>query len=117
MPYAKCPTCGLVFHLTVRSVESWYADRHPALPVGAVAPEPCFFCWGDLEAGQKVRIRWLSERLAESGKPLVGDTGTVVTVEVSGDRLYGVQGTNAEGEWTRLFERRELQRIRPGAGH
>ena len=29
MPYAMCPTCGQMMHLSVGDVEKWYKEYHP----------------------------------------------------------------------------------------
>lgn len=59
MPNAMCPTCGAVMHLSVGDHAVWYAERHPDVPFGALVPEPCPFCFGELKGGDRVVTRRL----------------------------------------------------------
>ena len=59
MPYAMCPICGGVMHLSIGDHTVWYAERHPDAEFGDLVPEPCFHCFGDLAAGDRVVTRRL----------------------------------------------------------
>jgi len=58
MPYAMCPICGAMLHLNV-SDHAAYAERHPDVRSGDLAPEPCFSCFQELLAGDRVVTRRL----------------------------------------------------------
>lgn len=58
MPYAMCPICGATMHLNV-SDHAAYAERHPDIQLGDLVPEPCFSCFQELVAGDRVVTRRL----------------------------------------------------------
>lgn len=45
MPYAQCPRCGSIFHLSVGDVEEWYRKHDPNTPVWETVSDICFTCW------------------------------------------------------------------------
>ena len=57
MPYSKCPICGTVAHLNVVDPASWYRERYPDLPFGALVAGPCFHCHYELTVGDVVMVR------------------------------------------------------------
>ncbi|HYE20507.1 MAG TPA: hypothetical protein VEA69_18815 [Tepidisphaeraceae bacterium] len=62
MPYAMCPICGATTHMNVSDPAAWYAERHPAVPFGELAPEPCPHCFAELAVGDRVVTRrWVNE--------------------------------------------------------
>lgn len=49
MPFAKCPHCGTITHLSVRDVDKWYAELAPGKKVGDLVDLICFSCWSARE--------------------------------------------------------------------
>jgi hypothetical protein len=43
--------------MQVTDVAAWYRDRHPSLPPGSIVPGRCFFCWQEINEGDRVVVR------------------------------------------------------------
>lgn len=88
MPYAKCPTCGVVSHVRVTEPSTWYQERYPDLPFGSTVPIVCYFCFEELSLGSSVVIRSNFTDQPDWAKP--GTRGTVVRVVAADDGVFFV---------------------------
>ena len=57
MPFAKCPSCDMEFHINVSDVRRWYVERYPTLNIGDVVPDLCFHCWKKAEEFAKLDVK------------------------------------------------------------
>jgi hypothetical protein len=122
MAFCECPVCSTVFHVILSDPLNWYRDRWPNHRFGDQVPELCFWCLGDLEPGQRVKVRWLSQEMSgRSSLVTPGDIGVVSAAETSdaGEREYRVRCVNADGslKWEQMLARQELYRLLSKSDH
>ncbi len=113
MPYAMCPICGAVGHLNVGGdIAAWFAERYPGLDLGALVPEPCPYCFGELAIGDRVVTRRLSNDTLTI-EP--GQRGSVEAIRVNPEfgKLYVVQ---LESEKTLTCPRGAIRKRRSSEG-
>ena len=100
MPYGKCPLCGCTYHMQVTDVTAWYRDRHPSVPFGSIVPGKCYFCWQEINIGDRVVVRKIigDEQLAKPNEKgtvqsiLDSEDGSVFVVKLdSGKEAYLVR--------------------------
>jgi hypothetical protein len=93
--------CEIVFHLQVRDPATWQ-------PTSGT----CFLCWGALTVGQRVKVRWLSERTIDAHPAIaVGDTATIDEVRTSTPDGVEDEYLVAAEAWTAVLLRKELHRV------
>ena len=82
MPYGKCPLCGCTYHMQVTDFAAWHRDRYPSVQVDLLVPGKCFFCWQQIQEGDRVVVRKIigDEQLAHPN-----DQGTVKAILKSED--------------------------------
>jgi hypothetical protein len=114
--FCRCPVCSTVFEVKPAGEPNGYRDRWPNHRIGDLVPELCSFCWGDLEPGQRVKVRWLSQEMqGRSSLVSPGDVGVVSAAVASdaGEREYCVRCVNADGslKGEEMLARQELYRL------
>jgi hypothetical protein len=85
-----CPSCGAIMHLNVGDHGKWYAERHPDDKFGDLVPEPCPFCFGEIDAGDEVVTRRLVNDNVTIEPGLRGSVETVYTNREFG-KLYVIK--------------------------
>ncbi len=89
MPHGRCPQCGCLQHLQVTDAAAWYKERYPSLPFGSLVPAPCFFCWQEVNVGDRVVVR---ELIGQEQDAQPNDKGTLERMDASADgSLYVVK--------------------------
>jgi hypothetical protein len=110
MPYAQCPNCKSIFHLSVSDVQQWFRERHPTLTVMDLAPERCFGCLLDIKNGSLVSV--LEHPIRGEAPLFSGKIGIVddIQPDADGNTTYAVEELPLEGAptWRGVFRRDEL---------
>ena len=106
MPFAMCPTCGQITHLSVGDVKVWYEEYHSKLPFGSLVTGQCYFCFQELNEVDVVVIRNV---LGE--KPVSrGDMGKIARIVTGKDgNLYSVKMDTGKEYY---FVRAEIRKMR-----
>lgn len=90
MPYAKCPLCGHLEHLQVTDIGAWYKERYPSIPFGSLVPGRCYFCWQEVNVGDRVIVRKVVFSVDRPAEP--NDRGMLQRIdEFDGGAIYVIK--------------------------
>lgn len=72
--------------MQVTDVAAWYRDRHPSIPTGSLVPSKCYYCWQEVEIGDRVVVRKI---IGDGHLATSNETGTIQSILRSeGDPVF-----------------------------